>query len=65
MAPSPSKHYNIRVVIEEVTKHEGTGRGDDKTFTSEVVNFKTQRPSLAGAIKATKLAVELAEEEGK
>lgn len=64
------KHYNIRVEIEEVTEaHVEKDRYGNLTSSSErkvleLVNFKTQRSTIASATRAATGAIELATEEG-
>lgn len=44
------EHYNIQLNIQQVRDVDGTGRGDDKRFVSELVKVNVTAPTLDQAI---------------
>lgn len=63
---SEKKHFNIRVVVEEVTEAStevdryGNTTGHSPRQVLELVEFKTQRPTVESAAKAAIGAINLA-----
>jgi hypothetical protein len=57
--------YTAVIKVIKVTEHEGTGRGDDKSFDAELASIIVRNQSLSGLIDKTKKHLDLVDEEGK
>lgn len=53
--------YTAFVKIVRVEEHEGTGRGDDKKFDTELANLVVRNPNLESLVGKVKAHLDLVE----
>jgi len=57
-----STRFTAVIKIVKVTEHAGTGRGDDKSFDTELANIVVRNTSLEKLLDKTKAHLDLVEE---
>ena len=57
-----STRFTAVIKIIKVTEHPGTGRGDDKSFDTELANIVVRNTSLESLLAKTKAHLDLVEE---
>lgn len=54
--------YTAVIKIVKVIEHEGSGRGDDKKFDTELANIVVRNTDLGNLVQKTKAHLDLVEE---